>query len=70
MVGSHALPGWPWLARDAMSAGRFGHTDTEEAPQDATRIAIDDQLDAGVDAISDSEMRRVNFIIGFYGKLD
>lgn len=70
VIGSHALPSWLWLARDAMADGRFGLTDTEEALQDATRIAIDDQLSAGVDIISDGEMRRVNFIIGFYGKLE
>jgi 5-methyltetrahydropteroyltriglutamate--homocysteine methyltransferase len=70
VIGSHALPGWLCLARDAMADGRFGHTDTEEALHDATRIAIDDQVSAGVDIISDGEMRRVNFIVGFYGKLE
>lgn len=69
VIGSHALPSWLWLTRDAMARNELGPTDVEETLQDATRIAIDDQLAAGVDIISDGEMRRVNFIIGFYGRL-
>lgn len=69
VIGSHALPSWLWLSREAMAQGRFGQVDVEETLEDATRIAIQDQLDAGVDVISDGEMRRVNFIVGFYGHL-
>ena len=69
VIGSHALPGWLWLAREAMAAGRLGQIDVEETLEDATRIAIQDQLEAGVDIVSDGEMRRVNFIVGFYGRL-
>ncbi len=69
VIGSHGLPGWLWLAREAMAEGRFGPTDIEETLADATRLAIQDQVDAGVDIVSDGEMRRVNFIVGFYGKL-
>ena len=70
VIGSHALPGWLCHARDAMSRGEFGPADVEETLRDATRIALDDQLAAGIDIVTDGEMRRVNFIIGFYGKLD
>ncbi|HKI97723.1 MAG TPA: cobalamin-independent methionine synthase II family protein [bacterium] len=69
VIGSHALPAWVWLAREALAAGRMGQIDVEETLEDATRIAIQDQLEAGVDIISDGEMRRVNFIIGFYNRL-
>ncbi|MFI5400286.1 MAG: methionine synthase, partial [SAR324 cluster bacterium] len=69
VIGSHALPSWLCHARGAMARGEFGPTDVEETLRDATRIAIDDQLAAGVDIVSDGEMRRVNFIVGFYGKL-
>ena len=69
VIGSHALPSWLWLSREAMAQGRFGPVDVEETLEDATRIAIQDQLEAGVDIISDGEMRRVNFIIGFYSHL-
>jgi 5-methyltetrahydropteroyltriglutamate--homocysteine methyltransferase len=66
VIGSYGLPSWLWLARDAMAAGRYGARDIAETLEDATRLAIADQLDAGVDRISDGEMRRVNFILGFY----
>ena len=66
VVGSHALPSWLWLAREAMAAGRFGTTDVTETLEDATRTAIADQVEAGVDIVSDGEMRRVNFILGFF----
>ncbi|MBI3089227.1 MAG: cobalamin-independent methionine synthase II family protein [Candidatus Tectomicrobia bacterium] len=69
VVGSHALPGWLWLAREAMDAGRLGETDLAEVQRDATRLAIDDMTDAGIDIISDGEMGRVNFLYGFYQHL-
>jgi 5-methyltetrahydropteroyltriglutamate--homocysteine methyltransferase len=33
-------------------------------------VALDDQLRAGLDVVTDGEMRRVNFIMGFYERLD
>jgi 5-methyltetrahydropteroyltriglutamate--homocysteine methyltransferase len=52
-----------------MAEGKFGNTDIEETLEDATRIAIADQIEAGVDLISDGEMGRINFIVGFYSHL-
>ncbi len=69
VIGSHGLPSWLWLAREAMAQGRFGTVDIEETLHDATMMAIQDQVEAGVDIISDGEMRRVNFILGFFEKL-
>ncbi|GIX46129.1 MAG: methionine synthase [Candidatus Tectimicrobiota bacterium] len=69
VIGSYALPSWLWLAREAMAAGRFGERDISETLEDATRIAIADQLEAGIDVVSDGEMRRVNFIQGFYSRI-
>lgn len=69
VIGSHALPSWLWHARTAMAEGKFGTTDIDETLEDATRVAISDQIDAGVDLLSDGEMRRVNFIVGFYSFL-
>lgn len=69
VCGSHALPSWVFLVREAQEAGRLGPVDLREAYDDAVRIAIRDQLEAGVDVISDGEMRRVTFIRGFYGRL-
>ena len=69
VVGSHALPSWIFLVREAQEAGRLGPVDLHEAYDDAVRLAIRDQIEAGIDVISDGEMRRVTFIRGFYGRL-
>jgi 5-methyltetrahydropteroyltriglutamate--homocysteine methyltransferase len=69
VCGSHALPSWLFLVREAAGAGRLGPTDLREAYDDAVRIAIRDQIEAGVDVISDGEMRRTTFIRGFYDRL-
>src|SRR5918993_5322007 len=69
VVGSHGLPGWVWLAREAMEQGRLGAVDLRELMEDATQIALLDQERAGVDVVSTGEMGRVRFIIGFYDRL-
>lgn len=69
VCGSHALPSWLHLVREAEAADRLGPTDLGEAYDDAVRIAIRDQIEAGVDVISDGEMRRTTFIRGFYTRL-
>jgi len=66
VVGSHGLPGWVWLAREAMEQGRLGQSDLRELMEDATLVALADQERAGVDVVSTGEMMRVRFIIGFY----
>lgn len=44
-VGSHGLPGWVWLAREALAAGRLGALDlrelTEDAMEGAARVRKD-----------------------------
>ena len=39
VVGSHGLPGWVWLAREAMEQGRLGALDVRELLEDATQVA-------------------------------
>src|SRR5262245_6701817 len=68
-VGSHGLPGWVWLAREALEAGRLGATDIRELAEDATQLALLDQERAGIDVLTTGEMGRVRFIIGFYDRL-
>jgi len=70
VVGSHGLPGWMWLAREAMAAGRLGAVDVRELLEDATQAALLDQERAGVDVLTTGEMLRVRFIIGFYDRLE
>jgi 5-methyltetrahydropteroyltriglutamate--homocysteine methyltransferase len=69
VVGSHGLPGWVWLAREAMEAGRLGALDVRELMEDATQAALLDQERAGVDVLTTGEMMRVRFIIGFYDRI-
>jgi 5-methyltetrahydropteroyltriglutamate--homocysteine methyltransferase len=69
VVGSHAWPSWLHLVREATDADRLGPTDLHEAYDDAVRLAIRDQIETGVDVISDGEMRRTMFIRGFYDRL-
>ncbi|MBI1992986.1 MAG: methionine synthase [Deltaproteobacteria bacterium] len=58
VVGSHAKMGWWYLMRQEAEAGKIGPTDVQEALDTATDIAILDQQRAGVDVITDGEMRR------------
>jgi 5-methyltetrahydropteroyltriglutamate--homocysteine methyltransferase len=53
----------------AIDRGEFGTADRDELYDDATRLAIDDQERAGIDLITEGEMRRVDFNLGFYGRL-
>ncbi len=69
VVGSHALPGWLALGREAQSAGRLGAADLRELIEDATRIALLDQLEAGIDVPANGEMGRESFTLGFFGRL-
>ncbi len=69
VIGSHGQPGWMWLTREAMAQGRLGPVDRQEAWEDATRLAIADMVEAGVDVIATGEMGRTQFIVGFYERL-
>ncbi len=58
VVGSHAKMSWWYIVRQETEAGRLGPRDIEEALDTATDVAILDQERAGVDVITDGEMRR------------
>jgi 5-methyltetrahydropteroyltriglutamate--homocysteine methyltransferase len=71
VIGSWSFPGW--YARFCEDVRRhpesFGADDREEAVRDAVRLAVDDQLRAGAELITDGEMQRVDFNLGFYDHL-
>lgn len=71
VIGSWAFPGWyaHFCEQAAKSSELFGADDRAEAVRDATRLAVDDQLRAGADLITDGEMQRVDFNLGFYDYL-
>src|SRR5919108_626857 len=66
VIGSHALPGWFWTALEAIKEQKYGQTDVREVMDDAVNAAIRDQERAGIDLITDGEMRRWYFVQGFY----
>jgi 5-methyltetrahydropteroyltriglutamate--homocysteine methyltransferase len=71
VIGSWSFPGWyVKFCEDAESdPDLFGPHDREEALLDAVRLAVDDQIRAGADLITDGEMARVDFNLGFYDYL-
>jgi 5-methyltetrahydropteroyltriglutamate--homocysteine methyltransferase len=68
-VGSYAWPGWFYLVMAAAERGELGPQDLQETLTDAVEIALQDQRAAGVDILTDGEMRRVDFIVSFPKRL-
>src|SRR5258708_22152175 len=71
VIGSWSFPGWYAKFCDDVrrQPDLFGAEDRDEAVRDAVRLAVDDQLEAGAELISDGEMQRVDFNLGFYDYL-
>ena len=68
VVGSYPFPGWLELA--CQNLDQFGAADRVELIDDAVTVAIRDQLDAGLDVLTDGEQTRLDFNLSFYGFLD
>ena len=69
VVGSYATPSWLWTAMGEIDKGNYGQTDIRETLDDAVDLAMLDQERAGVDIISDGEMRRWYFVQSFYRRM-
>ena len=70
VVGSHARPSWFVAGLDAAERGEFGPVDLEEMLDDAVDLALRDQESAGIDVVTDGEMRRAGFFTAeFYRHL-
>jgi 5-methyltetrahydropteroyltriglutamate--homocysteine methyltransferase len=80
LVGSYSQPNW-LIDRDrlgerlpprvrARELWRVAAPWLDEAQRDATRQAVDDQLDAGVDFVTDGEIRRESYSNLFASSLD
>lgn len=65
VIGSYPFPGW--LEFSTRHLGEFGQADIAEMQDDAAMIAIQDQLAAGLDVITDGEQTRFDFNLSFYG---
>ena len=71
VIGSSAFPGWYAYFQDQVKAypEHFGPVDLQEALEDARRLALEDQVKAGIELVTDGEMGRVDFNLGFYDAL-
>ncbi len=70
VIGSYAWPAWLHTALNAAQRGEYGPEDIRETQDDAVDLAVRDQEEAGVDIITDGEMRRVGFFTAeFYGRM-
>jgi 5-methyltetrahydropteroyltriglutamate--homocysteine methyltransferase len=68
VIGSYPFPGWLEFACQHLD--QFGAADRAEMIDDAVTIAIKDQLDAGLDVITDGEQTRLDFNLSFYGFIE
>lgn len=62
VVGSFPQPDWLDYVREGVAAGDLEAADRREAENDATRAAILDQQRAGLDVVTDGEMRREGMV--------
>ncbi|MFP6858382.1 MAG: methionine synthase, partial [Roseibacillus sp.] len=67
VVGSYPFPAW--LEAAAGHLEDFGENDIAEMQDDAATVAIEDQMRAGLDVITDGEQARFDFNLSFYGYL-
>ena len=66
VVGSHGKPGWWFASVKALEQGDFGPADLDEMFDDAADTAIRDMEGAGIDIITDGEVRRLDGYVDSY----
>ena len=69
VVGSYSMPGWLERLETEYLHGRISRRDLDEIHDTAAKAAIKDQELAGVDIITDGELRRDNLIDYFAERL-
>jgi len=65
VIGSYPFPSWLELATQQLD--KFGVNEIAELQEDAVIVAIHDQMEAGLDVITDGEQSRLDFNLSFYG---
>lgn len=68
VIGSYPFPAWLEFASQHLD--RFGEADRAELVDDAVSVAVRDQVEAGLDVITDGEQTRLDFNLSFYGFLE
>lgn len=66
VVGSHGKPGWWYAGVRAWETGEFGPGDLDELFDDAADTAIRDMERAGIDIVTDGEVRRLDGYVDSY----
>ncbi|MGH7265537.1 MAG: methionine synthase [Candidatus Rokuibacteriota bacterium] len=69
VVGSYSMPGWLERVKNDFLLRRLSRHDVDEIHDVAVKAAIKDQEVAGVDVVSDGELRRDNMIDHFTARL-
>jgi len=69
MVGSYSMPGWLERLKTDYFARRISRHDLDEIHDYVIRSAIKDQEMAGLDVVTDGELRRDNMIDYFVERL-
>ena len=67
VIGSYPFPSWLEFASQHLD--QFGTDELAELQEDAVIVAIHDQIEAGLDVITDGEQTRLDFNLSFYGYL-
>ncbi len=68
VIGSYPFPSWLEFASQNLC--HFGKNDIAEMQEDAVVCAIHDQVESGLDVITDGEQTRFDFNLSFYGYLN
>src|SRR2546426_605840 len=66
VIGSHGKPGWWFATVKKVEAGEYGPGDLDEMFDDAADTAIRDMERAGLDIITDGEVRRLDGYVDSY----
>ncbi len=66
VIGSHGKPGWWFATVKKVEAGKYGPGDLDEMFDDAADTAIRDMERAGLDVITDGEVRRLDGYVDSY----
>jgi 5-methyltetrahydropteroyltriglutamate--homocysteine methyltransferase len=69
VVGSYSMPGWLERLKTEYFARRISRHDLDEVHDTAVKAAIKDQETAGLDIVTDGELRRDNMIDYFVERL-
>ena len=65
VIGSYPFPSWLEFASQHLEV--FGRSDVSDIQNDAVIAAVHDQVEAGLDVITDGEQTRLDFNLSFYG---